>query len=465
MLMGLRFQAFPTPQQKHTLSQWMGCVRMIWNAKCQEYQYHLALARKLFHTGLFPPIDQTYSHFKNKELTPWLADCPSQLLRNSAANWYNTFQHHLKGLCGKPKPKKKHDNLSLHLTSELFFFDVCPDSRQLKLFIGTKTNHIGVLAFNQHIPHFCLPKSIRIKKKNARYWLSFCYEDHLDDSKSLTQEQHLERLRTKTAEELESLVEAVDCGIHIPAQTTRQGYDFTAEQKRSMKREEKKKKRLQRALTRGKKGSRRREKKKWRIARSCEKSANIRKDFHHKTSKALVESAEVLVFEDLRIKQMTKRPKAKYNEETGKTERKGVKAKAGLNRAILNVGWHQLQTFTEYKAYRAGKVTYKVSACYSSQECADCGHTHPENRASQASFVCQKCGHKDNADRNAAKVLKKRAIERILDSGTELSVRGVLLPDKGRGATRQTPAANADGAGRREASKNRAAHPARSSAL
>ena len=77
MLMGLRFQAFPTPQQKHTLSQWMGCVRMIWNAKCQEYQYHLALARKLSHTGLFPPIDQTYSHFKNKELTPWLADCPS----------------------------------------------------------------------------------------------------------------------------------------------------------------------------------------------------------------------------------------------------------------------------------------------------------------------------------------------------------------------------------------------------
>ncbi len=465
MLMGLRFQALPTPQQKYTLSQWLGCVRMIWNAKCQEYQYHQALARKLSHTGLFPPIDQTYSHFKDKQLTPWLADCPSQLLRNSAANWYNTFQHHLKGLCGKPKLKKKHEPLSLHLTSELFFFEVCPDSGSLKLIVGTKTKPLGVLAFNQHIPRFRLPKSIRIKKKNARYWLSFCYEDDLDDSELLTQEQHLQRLRAKTAEELESIVETVDCGIHIPAQTTRQGYDFTAEQKRSMKREEKKKKRLQRAMARGKKGSRRREKKKWRIARSCEKSANIRKDFHHKTSKALVECAEVLVFEDLRIKQMTKRPKAKYNEETGKTERKGAKAKAGLNRAILNVGWHQLHSFTKYKAYRTGKVIYKVSACYSSQECADCGHTHPENRASQASFVCQKCGHKDNADRNAAKVLKKRAIERILDSGTELSDRGVLLSEKGRGAARQTLAAQAACAGREEASKMRAAYTVRSLAL
>lgn len=465
MLMGIRFRALPTEEQKHTLSQWLGCVRMIWNAKCQEYQYHQAMSRKLAHLGSFPPIDQSYTQFKSKELTPWLFDCPSPLLRNSAANWYNTFQHYFKGFCQKPKPKKKHDNLSLHLTSELFSFELCPDSGQLKLIVGTKTKPLGVLEFNQHLPHFRLPKSIRIKKKNARYWLSFCYQDDLDDSTLLTQEQHLKRLRSKTAQELESLVEAVDCGIHIPAQTTRQGYDFTAEQKRSMKREEKKKKKLQRALARGKKGSRRREKKKWRIARSCEKSANIRKDFHHKTSKALVESAEVLVFEDLRITQMTKRPKAKYNEETGKIERKGAKAKAGLNRALLNVGWHQLQRFTAYKAYRAGKVTYKVSAHYSSQECADCGHTHKENRASQASFVCQKCGHEDNAERNAARVLKKRAIEGILDSGTELSDRGVLLSDKGRGAAHQTPTARAVCAGREETSKMRAVSTARSSAL
>ena len=96
-------------------------------------------------------------------------------------------------------------------------------------------------------------------------------------------------------------------------------------------------------------------------------------------------------------------------------------------------GWHKLEEFTKYKAYRSGKAVFKVSAHYSSQECADCGHIHPDNRKSQELFKCDSCGHTDNADRNATLVLKKRAIKLILDSGTELSKRGVLL-DSGRGA-------------------------------
>lgn len=433
---------------------------MIWNAKCQEHRYHQAFAHQLGQDAPRPPIDQKYSHFKDKELTPWLYDCPSQILRNSAVNWYKTYQSHLKGRCGKPKQKKKHDNISLHLTSELFSFDTCPKTGGWRLFIGTKRNNIGYLQVHYHTDPFSLPKSIRIKKKNGRYWVSFCYEDQIDTSEFLDPKQRLEKLRDLSPAELDAMVEAVDCGVAIPAQTTRQSYDFTPEQKQSIEREEKKRKRLQKALARGKKGSKKREKKKRRMGRSAEKVANIRRDFHHKTSKKLVESAKVVVFEDLRVSQMTKRPKPKYNEESGKPERNRAKAKAGLNRAILNVGWHQLYSFTKYKAFRAGKVTYKVRAHYSSQECADCHHTHPDNRVSQANFVCQKCGHQENADRNAARVLKKRAIHFILDSGTELSGRGVLLPDKGRGAVEHTEGANVPCASLEEASKRRAASAA-----
>ena len=157
--------------------------------------------------------------------------------------------------------------------------------------------------------------------------------------------------------------------------------------------------------------------------------------------------------------------RTQYNEESGKLERNGARAKAGLNRAILGVGWHQLYTFTKYKAFRAGKVSYKVRAHYSSQECADCHHTHPENRASQANFVCQKCGHQENADRNAARVLKQRAINLIMDSGTELSARGVLLAENGRGGAEQTQGANASCASSYEASKMRVASATRSSVL
>ena len=47
-------------------------------------------------------------------------------------------------------------------------------------------------------------------------------------------------------------------------------------------------------------------------------------------------------------------------------------------------------------------------------------------------FLCERCGHSDNADRNAALVIKKRAINLILDSGTELSDKGVLTPGRYR---------------------------------
>jgi putative transposase len=57
-----------------------------------------------------------------------------------------------------------------------------------------------------------------------------------------------------------------------------------------------------------------------------------------------------------------------------------------------------------------------VAPQYSSQECRICGHTHQDNRPSQAAFVCQDCGHAENADHNAANVIMMRAIE-IVASG------------------------------------------------
>ena len=48
--------------------------------------------------------------------------------------------------------------------------------------------------------------------------------------------------------------------------------------------------------------------------------------------------------------------------------------------------------------------------------------------------MCLSCGHTDNADINAANVIKQRAIQLIINSGTELSQSGVLsLGDSGRG--------------------------------
>ena len=91
-----------------------------------------------------------------------------------------------------------------------------------------------------------------------------------------------------------------------------------------------------------------------------------------------------------------------------------------------------------------------MSAYNTSQECAACGHTHPDNRRSQSRFSCESCGNTDNADRNAAEVIKNLAIRLFLDSGTELSQRGALL-DRGCGATSKSLVAIAVNAGGNEA--------------
>ncbi|EDA0293031.1 transposase [Salmonella enterica] len=100
-------------------------------------------------------------------------------------------------------------------------------------------------------------------------------------------------------------------------------------------------------------------------------------------------------------------------------------------------GWHRIETFTRYKAKAEGKVCFRVPAPYTSQECAACGYTHPDNRRTQDAIVCLSCGYSDNADRNATRIIKKRAIDAILHLGTGLTNDNELVT--GRGEQRKTP--------------------------
>ena len=438
MLLGIRLKANPTVCQKRILSQWMGCARYIWNAKCEEEYYHTVFARKYYPIGTYAPVDQQASHFKNKAISPWLYECPSQIIRNTASNWYQTYKKFIKRQCGKPKRKPKTDKGSIHLTRELFQFKKCSDG-VTRLFIGSKTNNIGYLSFKTH-RCFQLPNSIYLKKERGQYTVSFCYSTCAEDKNLPANDEHLTYLQSTTKAYLNDVVTGIDRGVAIPAQAGNLSFDFTQAQKKNKSNAERYIKRLQRGLAKQKqKASHRRIKTKARIATFHAKCSNIRKDFCHKTSHALIKSpAKVFIFEDLKISKMTKRPKAKQDA-TGKFISNKAKQKAGLNKAILDKSWHQLETFTKYKAYQAGKAVFKISAYYTSQECTNCSYIHPDNRRSQALFQCGCCGYIDNADRNASLVIKKRAINMILDTGTVLSDRGVLTSsDTGRGAKNKT---------------------------
>jgi putative transposase len=429
MLMGCKFQAYPTSQQKEILSQWMGGGKIIWNAKCEQYRYERTFALKFLPIGTYPTIDQTYAQFKNYELTPYLFDIPSQVLRNSAANWYNTMQNFLKGINGCAKIKKKNIGTgSVHLTNELFKF-VHHENGKISLMIGTKKFPIGELKFKAH-REFTEHKSIHIKKNAGQWWVSFCYDDNIDEEQLISTKEYLKNAKNLSSEdELDKCIISTDRGIKVAVQTPDESYTLDDKAKKRMKRADKKIKRLQKKLARQDKDSNARKKTKIKIAKNHKKKANIVNNFCHQTSNKLTKDpGKIIVMENLKIKQMTKRAKP-VKDDNGKWLANKAKQKSGLNEAILSIGWYKLENYTRYKAIRRGCCFIKISPYNSSNECANCGHIHPDNRKTQANFACvnSACGNINNADINAALVLKKRAIKLIKQYfGAELSEQGVL---------------------------------------
>lgn len=422
---GITFRAYPNKEQKLTLSQWMGCSRFIYNAKCDELQYHTKFRNNSLQlTGELVPIDQTYAQFKTED-TIWLKQCPSQILRNSAYRWNESYWNYRKGVTkGLPKHKKKSGKQSIWLTNELFKLESFVNENNetaYKLFIGTKTKNISYLEF---VPtrEFKQPNSITISKKNYKYYVSFNYED---GNKHLSQEQLVEQYNQFSDDELDEMSEGLDRGVIIPLQSSsNQSFNFSSEQQKAFDKIDHQIKKLQKKLARQKVDSKRYFKTKLKIALLHERWANIRKDFSHKSSRTLVDSKkQVFVLEDLKIANMTKSVESKLADDGKSYLKNGKAAKSGLNRAILGSCWGMLTEFLGYKAIRVNKLVVRVDARNTSQECAKCSHTHKENRISQAKFVCTNCGNEENADLNAAKVIKKRGVGRIRELAKELELK------------------------------------------
>ena len=132
--------------------------------------------------------------------------------------------------------------------------------------------------------------------------------------------------------------------------------------------------------------------------------------------------------EDLKVSAMSRRPKAKINDQ-GHPVPNGARAKAGLNKAILNSAWGSIKTYTQYKAPRNNVLFLMVPPHHSSQECADCGYIHPDNRPSQSRFVCQHCGQTDHADHNASRVIAQRGVRKVMGQCTSDQKVGAVRPE------------------------------------
>jgi IS605 OrfB family transposase len=125
------------------------------------------------------------------------------------------------------------------------------------------------------------------------------------------------------------------------------------------------------------------------------RNADARKDWAEKASTEIARRYELIRIEDLRIRNMTRSARG-----TIELPGRNVRAKAGLNRSILQRGWGLIAARLEHKA--AGRVE-RVNPVYTSQRCSACGYIAAESRKSQALFACVACAWTGNADLNAAR--------------------------------------------------------------
>jgi putative transposase len=287
---------------------------------------------------------------------------------------------------------------------------------------------------------FEMPASVRVSVDGGAWFVSFSSGGAEEDAYPETAAEAAARLAMEfegREAEFAAKCWGGDVGIAIPlAGSDGLVVDFSEVQKARMKKKGAKAKRYQKKLSRQQRqyalqkaaATKRGEKlrrvsgKQAKTILAMKKQAayagNVRDDVAHKATTKLAGDDRYVAYamENLKIANMVRAPKPKPDPENpGGFLPNGAAAKAGLNKAIHSAMWGRFAGFLEYKARGKGKLFLRVDPKHTSQECSACGSVSPENRTSQALFCCQACGHSENADINAAKVVKKRMCRMVLD--------------------------------------------------
>jgi putative transposase len=184
--------------------------------------------------------------------------------------------------------------------------------------------------------------------------------------------------------------------------------------------------RFQRVLAKRKRGSRRRRRAVARVARLHERLAYARRDYAHKAAQSIVSDYDLIAMENLRIRNMTRSAKG-----TIAAPGVNVRAKAGLNRALLDAAFGQIAKLIVEKAESASRQGVFVDARFTSQTCSQCGYVDADSRRGEY-FGCTRCGYEEHADVNAAKNILKRAelqpVARCAPLGDAVDPRSGLAP-------------------------------------
>lgn len=169
------------------------------------------------------------------------------------------------------------------------------------------------------------------------------------------------------------------------------------ENPRHLRKSEKSLKRLQRRLSKTKKGSNNRIKARNRLSRKHLKVSRQRKDFAVKLARCVVQSSDLVAYEDLKVRNMVRN--------------------RHLARSISDAAWTQFRQWIEYFGKVFGVVTVAVPPHGTSQKCSNCGEV-VKKTLSTRTHICPYCGHIQDRDWNAARNILEIGLRTVGHTGT-----------------------------------------------
>lgn len=261
---------------------------------------------------------------------------------------------------GYPKFKKNSRSVEYKTTGWKFGAGTKQITFTDKLSMGTFTLRGGRYLTKEMLP---LIKRVRIVRKSDKYYLQVCFD------------------MANKREVLPSTGKAI--GIDLGLKEFYTGSDGSVKENHQfLKKSEKILKKVQRQMSRCKKGSNNRRKRKARLTNLHARVANQRKDFCDKAARNVVMSNDVVVLEKLRIFKMVKGRFAK---------------------SINDSAWGAFRTKVEYYAKLYNRTVLFVDPAGTTQACNACGCLPSEKiTLNIRTYECEHCGLILDRDLNAS---------------------------------------------------------------